>query len=102
AVPWQQFVDPVRVAAIREAAPRLPDAWMARLEAADSGWSFGGRARRAECLAIVREVVARTVGAQLLIGEIGRSLVATGRLAAVVLHEDVTAPVRALLAATRA
>lgn len=102
ALPWAQFVDPARVAAIRAAAPLLPDAWMARLDAAGVAWGFGGRARRAESLACVRAVVERTLGSQLLVAEIGRSLVATGRLAAVVLHEDVTPPVRALLAATRA
>jgi hypothetical protein len=102
AVPWQQFVDPARVEAIRAAAPRLPDAWMAHLGAADVAWAFGGRVRRDACLAAVRAVVEQALGSQLLVAEIGRSLVATGRLAAIVLHEDVTPPVRALLAATRA
>lgn len=102
ALPWQAFADPARVQAIRAAAPGLSDAWMARLAAADVAWGFGGRDRRAACLAGVRAVVERTVASQLLVGEIGRSLVATGRLAAIVLHEDVTAPVRALLAASGA
>ncbi len=101
-VPWQQFVDPARVEVIRAAAPRLPDAWMAHLAAADVTWAFGGRGRREACLAAVRDVVEQSLASQLLVAEIGRSLVATGRLAAIVLHEDVTPPVRALLAATRA
>ncbi|HEV7731394.1 MAG TPA: tetratricopeptide repeat protein [Candidatus Binatia bacterium] len=101
AVPWQQFTDPARVAAIRERAPRLPDALLARLDAADVGWGFAGRGRGEACRNAIREVLERTLATQLLVGEIGRSLAATGRLAAVVLHEDVTPPARALLAATR-
>ncbi len=101
AVPWQQFTDPARVAAIRDQAPRLPDTLMTRLDAADVAWGFAGRDRRDACRAAVRAVLERALSTQLLVGEIGRSLVATGRLAAVVLHEDVTPPARALLAATR-
>jgi SAM-dependent methyltransferase len=69
---------------------------------ADRLSTFGGTRDGAGFAAASAAVVERRLAEQLHVLALGRAMAATGRLAAVVVHEDVTCLVRAFLAAVRA
>lgn len=102
AIGWETFADPGRVRELPAEAARIVEGWRAHLAArADELFAFGGRRRGAEFLAAVADMLPTRLERQLLVGEYVRTLAATGRLDAVVQHEDVTGAARAVLEAVR-
>ncbi len=102
ALPWNVLVDGQRMAGFESAAATIARDAMARLASEVApGWRFGGRDHAAVVRPALEQLLARKLAMQLAIAEIGRTLAETGRLAAAVVHEDVTGPIRAFLAAIR-
>jgi Flp pilus assembly protein TadD len=102
AMSWDALADPARMAAIPARAHHLARAWTGTLSRrAGTLFGFGGRMRDAEAPAAIADLLAARLEGQLAAYEYGRTLAATGRLAAAVVHEDVTGTVRAFLAGIR-
>ena len=99
---WDALADPASMAAIPERARRLARTWGDTLARRAGGlFGFGGRGREAGALAGIADMLGSRLEGQLAAYEYGRSLAVTGRLTAVVVHEDVTGTVRAFLAGVR-
>jgi hypothetical protein len=102
AVGWEALADPERVVALPVAATNRAEAGRAALEqVAAALFTFAGRRRAEAFLPAATRVIEEQLLEQMLVMEYGRSLAASGRLAAVVVHEDVTPTVRGLLEAVR-
>jgi SAM-dependent methyltransferase len=103
AVVWSDFGDPDLPARAAAEARRMGAAWRTALGPhADRLSTFGGTRDGAGFAAAAAAVVERRLAEQLHVLELGRAMAATGQLAAVVVHEDVTCLVRAFLAGVRA
>jgi Flp pilus assembly protein TadD len=101
-VEWGTLADPARQPELQAAAHRLAAEWYDRLElAADALCSLAGEERGGEFLPAVDGVVRRLLAEHLDALSLGRALGQSGRLAAAVVHEDVTGLVRAFLAGVR-
>jgi Flp pilus assembly protein TadD len=98
AVPWTAFGDPARAEAIPAQAAALARDGVQRLAA--RRFAYRGADRTPAILAAAAGVLERRIAEQLAVADLGRGMAATGRLAAVLVHEDVTPAVRALLSAT--
>jgi hypothetical protein len=99
---WDALADPATVAGIPGRARTLARDWSVTLaRRGGAPFGFAGRMRAPEATAAVTDMLAARLEGQLAAHEYGRSLAATGRLAAVVVHEDVTGAVRAFLAGVR-
>jgi Flp pilus assembly protein TadD len=101
ALAWTALADRERLTRVPTEAARLADDWTAALAADPAGLAFRGTPRADAVLPALDAVFRRALAAQLAVVEFGRSLARSGRLAAAVVHEDVTAPVRAFLDAVR-
>jgi tetratricopeptide (TPR) repeat protein len=102
AMAWDALVDPATSAGLAAGAERIAEEWRRRLAAeAESLFAFGGRPRAAETLAAIDATLGRRLATQLAAREYGRTLARTGRLEAVIVHEDVTGPARAFLEGVR-
>jgi hypothetical protein len=102
AVGWEALADPERVITLPGAATERTEAARAALErVAAEVYAFAGRRRVEAFLPAAARVLEEQLLEQMLVMEYGRSLAASGRLAAVVVHEDVTATTRGLLEAVR-
>jgi len=101
AVGWGVLADPRRMAELPAVAERLAREWRAGLEREPELFAVAGRHRADVLVPAVEELLRGRLATQLAVVEFGRALARSGRLAGVVVHEDVTAPVRALLEAVR-
>ncbi len=102
AIGWETFADPERARELPAAAARLARRWHEHLAPLGDGFfAFGGRPHGAEFLAALADVLPTRLERQLVVGEYMQTLAATGRLDAVVQHEDVTGAARMVLEAVR-
>ena len=102
ALVWTDFGDAELPARAAAEARRLAGAWQAALApAADALSAFGGTRDGAGLAAGAAAVVRERLADHLQVRELGRAMARTGRLRAVVVHEDVTGLVRAFLAGVR-
>jgi Flp pilus assembly protein TadD len=102
ALDWARLADPAALAGLPGLADRLAADWTAALAAAPTSLASGGRSRAATLLPALEALFRRALPGHLAIVEFGRALARRGGLAAAVVHEDVTGPVRAFLDAVRA
>jgi Flp pilus assembly protein TadD len=102
ALDWARLADPATLAALPGLADRLASEWTGALAADPAALAAGGRSCAATLLPALEALFRRALPGHLAIAEFGRALARRGGLAAAVVHEDVTGPVRAFLDAVRA
>jgi hypothetical protein len=103
ALDWQAAAGPSRLAAIGPLVPRTVERWAAALaRETDTVLAAAGPERRRRALDDITAHLRARTGEHLIAWELGRSLAGSGRLAAAVVHEDVTGLIRAFLLGVQA
>jgi hypothetical protein len=103
AVAWTAFETLDGVTDAAAGAERIAPAWRARLaRRADRLFVWAGRRRAEAFLPPIEALVRDRLAEHLRVVAIGRRMAASGQLAAIVTHEDVTGLVRGFIAGARA